>query len=412
MIIDTAKEQILSKGLAEITIVNAQFEAAYYEAKILAHNISRAKTKITDSKTSITRQQINDLMQGVLEANENLLGIYAVFEPNQLDGLDAQLIDDQKSGSNDKGRFAPYWTHDDDGNIQFEAIVEKDLSPDAERDKDGVRKNEWYWCPLESRKICVVEPYIDTVQGKETLMSTVAVPVIKDDRVIGVIGADIALTTLQKLTEQVNHSLYQGQGETAIISHRGILVGYSKGDQNLGQSIKKAWAAEAQDLLKIIQAHQPIIRIHPQTQQIEALTPIYIGHSETPWAMLIRISQEAVTVRAKELDRAMTLLQDKHTKWEIFVGLTATLTALLLIFLASMRMIRPMYWATDKLTSMAKGDLTIQADNKLPQGTDQLVQAVKGVNEELRKIVSAVFHSAFQVTAAASEIGRGSSDLS
>jgi len=61
MIIDTAKEQILSKGLAEITIVNAQFEAAYYEAKILAHNISRAKTKITDSKTSITRQQINDL---------------------------------------------------------------------------------------------------------------------------------------------------------------------------------------------------------------------------------------------------------------------------------------------------------------------------------------------------------------
>ncbi|MEI2644391.1 MAG: methyl-accepting chemotaxis protein [Candidatus Competibacter sp.] len=411
IIIDTVKEQILSKGLAEITTVNAQFEAAYYEAKILAQKITRAKAT-TNSTNSITRQQLNEFMQGVLEVNENFLGIYAVFEPNQLDGLDDQLIDDQKSGSNEKGRFAPYWTHDDNGKIQFEAIVEKDLSPDAERDEDGVRKNEWYWCPLESRNICVVEPYIETVQGKNILMSTVAVPVLKDNRAIGVVGVDIALSTLQKLTEQVNHSLYQGQGETAIISHRGILVGYSKGDQNLGQSIKKAWASEAADFLKVIQARQSIIRIHPQTQQIEAVTPVYVGHSATPWAMLIRISQDAVTVRAKELDRAMMLLQNKNIKWEIFVGLTATLAALLIIFLASMRMIRPMYWATGKLTSMAKGDLTVGTNDKLPEGTDQLIQAVKGVNEELRKIVSAVSASSSQVTATASEIARGSADLS
>ena len=128
--------------------------------------------------------------------------------------------------------------------------------------------------------------------------------------------------------------------------------------------------------------------------------------------MLIRISQDAVTVRTKELDRAMMLLQNKNIKWEIFVGLTATLAALLIIFLASMRMIRPMYWATGKLTSMAKGDLTVGTNDKLPEGTDQLIQAVKGVNEELRKIVSAVSASSSQVTATASEIARGSADLS
>ena len=86
---------------------------------------------------------------------------------------------------------------------------------------------------------------------------------MQDNRAIGVAGVDIALTTLQKMAEQANRSLYEGRGELAIISNRGILIGYSKSDQNIGKSIKAGWAAEADEILTMIQANKPTIRVHP-----------------------------------------------------------------------------------------------------------------------------------------------------
>ena len=140
-------------------------------------------------------------------------------------------------------------------------------------------------------------------------MSTVAIPIMQDNRAIGVTGVDIALTTLQKMAEQANRSLYEGRGELAIISNRGILIGYSKSDQNIGKSIKAGWAAEADEILTMIQANKPTIRVHPETGQIEALQPIHVGHSAKPWAMLIRVPQAAVMVKANELDQSMTALR-------------------------------------------------------------------------------------------------------
>ncbi|MCC9001078.1 MAG: methyl-accepting chemotaxis protein, partial [Candidatus Competibacter sp.] len=412
IIVGSAKEQIINKGLAEITSVNAEFETAYSEAKALAQAISVVKMRQLELPGPATRELINDLIRAALEANERFLGVYVAFEPNLLDGLDNQLVGDTKTGSNDKGRFAPYWTHDDKNDIQFEAIEEKDFAADAERDEDGVRKNEWYWCPLESRQVCVIEPYIDTVQGKEVLMSTVAIPIMQDNRAIGVAGVDIALTTLQKMAEQANRSLYEGRGELAIISNRGILIGYSKSDQNIGKSIKAGWAAEADEILTMIQANKPTIRVHPETGQIEALQPIHVGHSAKPWAMLIRVPQAAVMVKANELDQSMTALRRVDTRWQIVVGITVTVMALILILLVSRRMIRPMYWATDRLKGMAAGDLSVGLNTGSSVGNDPLIQAVGDVNSELRKIIGSVYSTAMQVNSAAAEIAQGSADLS
>ena len=45
IIVGSAKEQIINKGLAEITSVNAEFETAYSEAKALAQAISVVKMR-------------------------------------------------------------------------------------------------------------------------------------------------------------------------------------------------------------------------------------------------------------------------------------------------------------------------------------------------------------------------------
>jgi methyl-accepting chemotaxis protein len=396
LIVGSAKEQIVAKGLAEITSVNAEFETAYSEAKALAQAISVVKAQQSEMAGPATRELINALIRAILEANKRFLGVYVTFEPNLLDGLDNQLVDDTKTGSNDKGRFAPYWTHDDNHDIQFETIPEKDLAADAERDEDGLRKNEWHWCPLESQQVCVIEPYIDTVQGKETLMSTVAVPIMHDNRAIGVAGVDIALSTVQKMAEEANRSLYEGRGEIAIISNSGILAGHSKSDQHIGKSIKAGWGAEASEILTMIQANKPTIRVHPETGQIEALQPIHVGHSIKPWAILIRVPQAAVMVKADELDQSMTALRRADTRWQIMVGITVTVIALILILWVSRRMIRPMYWATDRLKGMATGDLSVGLDTRSSVGNDPLIRAVGDVNSELRKIIGSVYSTAMQ----------------
>src|SRR5918998_922672 len=56
---------------------------------------------------SADRTRVNAIVERFLQRNPGLVGTYVGFEPNGFDGADARFRG--TPGSDDKGRFGPYW---------------------------------------------------------------------------------------------------------------------------------------------------------------------------------------------------------------------------------------------------------------------------------------------------------------
>lgn len=67
-----------------------------------------------EGKLPLTRQQATDLLKAQLALEPQLYGAFAGFEPNGFDGQDASFAGQSALGSDDKGRFVPYFYRDKD----------------------------------------------------------------------------------------------------------------------------------------------------------------------------------------------------------------------------------------------------------------------------------------------------------
>ncbi|MDR0278707.1 MAG: methyl-accepting chemotaxis protein [Paucimonas sp.] len=174
------------------------------------------------------RQAIIDRTATALRRRGEVLGLYVVFEPNALDGQDATFSDPARLAGNASGRFALYWSQARPGQTRQAWLSEDNIllnkaPPGVEPD------NSWYSCPRTTAKACVVEPYTVNVEGRDTLMSSIALPLISSGKVIGVVGADIGLDTLDSLTAALARQLYDGQAQVQLVSARGLAVAGSQG---------------------------------------------------------------------------------------------------------------------------------------------------------------------------------------
>ncbi len=82
------------------------------------------KSAVVDGDKSHIREVLNDILRNVLENNPKYLGTYSAWEPNALDGNDAQFSGKRESGQDDSGRFTPYWNRDPKGNIAVQVLVD------------------------------------------------------------------------------------------------------------------------------------------------------------------------------------------------------------------------------------------------------------------------------------------------
>jgi len=136
------------------------------------------------------RGQINAILKSTLEREPGLNGTYNAWEPNAVDGHDADFAGKQQTDTDATGRFVPYWTRGADGRIAVQPLVEydrRDLHP------NGVMKGGWYIGPKETGHESVLAPLPYIVQGKNVWLATLSVPIVINCKFQGVGGADFTL---------------------------------------------------------------------------------------------------------------------------------------------------------------------------------------------------------------------------
>lgn len=174
------------QNLADITQQNASIIALTFEKPMkMVETLASAMQEYNGLPVEHRREIYSNLMKSILLQNKNILGVWACFEPNALDGQDMQYANTE--GTDATGRFIPYW-YWDNGEPAYSALVDYD--------KEGA--GDYYLLAKNSGRATMLEPYEYEISGEKVLLTSIAIP-IKDagGKVVGIAGCDLALNDLQ-----------------------------------------------------------------------------------------------------------------------------------------------------------------------------------------------------------------------
>lgn len=111
-----------------------------------------------DEKTEIPRELHMQMLKGMDLLESKFLGVGSAWEPDAFDGKDSQHRGEV--GSDPQGRFLPYSSG---GHVA--ALVD-------------IEKSDYYNIPKKTKRLFQSEPYMYSIDGVDTLMSTSSAPVI------------------------------------------------------------------------------------------------------------------------------------------------------------------------------------------------------------------------------------------
>ena len=121
------------------------------------------------------RKDIVKVLEEAIKGNNMLAGIWTCWEPNALDGQDAQY---KGTAHNDAaGRFVPYVGTDGRGGFHSDTLTDYD-SPVA---------GDFYLGAINSGKIHITDPYL----YDNELVCSISVPLTRNGRIAGAVGVDI-----------------------------------------------------------------------------------------------------------------------------------------------------------------------------------------------------------------------------
>ncbi len=156
------------------------------------------------------RAAYDAMLKTFLERNPDVLGTWVGFEPNALDGKDADFAG--KEGHDATGRYVPYWNRSG-GTIKREILVDYD--------KEGA--GDYYLLPKKLDRAMAIEPYIYPVAGKDVLMTSFNAPVKVDGAFVGTGGIDLDLAEINAEMERIKPF---DDGYVALVTAGGLTVSH------------------------------------------------------------------------------------------------------------------------------------------------------------------------------------------
>ncbi|WP_374650012.1 cache domain-containing protein [Dongia sp.] len=131
-----------------------------------------------------------DIVRGIavptLQMSSENIGVAVAFEPNGFDGKDAQYAGVGQE-NDEQGRFVAYYYTARDGDVLTDRLI---MTAEA-----GIES--WYVEPLRSKRPHLLPPYIYPIDGTDTLLATISIPLLSNGKGFGLATLDVSLARLQ-----------------------------------------------------------------------------------------------------------------------------------------------------------------------------------------------------------------------
>ena len=115
--LEGATREVAGVAREQAALVGSEIGQAMTAARALAQALGEAKQQ----RRSLSRDDVNALLRGMLVDNPSFVGTYTLWEPNAFDGRDVDHA--STPGHDATGRFIPYWNRAA-GEIRVEPLVD------------------------------------------------------------------------------------------------------------------------------------------------------------------------------------------------------------------------------------------------------------------------------------------------
>jgi len=165
------------------------------------------------------RNQANTVLYENIAAVPDMKTIYMVWEPNMFDGKDSIYANAEYHDST--GRFVPLFVKHSDG------IIEHDL---VNNYNDNTDVNSYYYFKTK-KNVMVLEPLIKRENAQNLLVLPVIYPLHFGTKLLGVIGADYVINSINQSLSAVERSkssqllIFTPNGKIAASPEKELLIG-------------------------------------------------------------------------------------------------------------------------------------------------------------------------------------------
>jgi methyl-accepting chemotaxis protein len=313
------------------------------------------------------RPLFNLILRTLVEDNPEITAAGSCWEPNALDGLDAEFMNTE--GTDYTGRFIPYW-------VRSGSTIT--LQPQIGYD-DPVDGN-FYQIPKQSGQETIVEPYTYMIGGKEILITTLVMPIKQNGRFMGMANTDIDIRVVQERVEKIKP--YEG-AVAMVYSNGGLISGHfdpSRIGKRMAETEQDVVGPYLADLMKAIQTGQQFTFTNHVLQFNEAMfficVPFVVGNTSTPWGLMLGIPGSVISKPIYNM---------------LLIGAIIAILMILLIsggaFFLSQSISNPLKRMVTVLGDIGEGDLTkrLEALSK-----DEIGDMTRSFNHTLDKIRSLI----------------------
>ena len=328
-----------------------------------------------EGKLPLDRQQATDLLKAQLALEPQLYGAFAGFEPNGFDGQDESFAGQSALGSDDKGRFVPYFYRDKES-IGTDLLLSIEKS---DPDEFGNPANDYYACPKREGRPCLIDPFKVDINGQQVLVSTITTPILVDGQFKGIAALDLAVDSISRQAQSLNSNIYDGKGETLIVSAAGVITGTSGDASLLGSRADKVLGNGWQQYLK------PDVQRQELTDAFRISVPIAVPGMARNWAIIVTLPYKVVLAGADELARQLTDMNRAAMTQQLIgalIVLALALGTMLVIARSITGPIRQMVSLVDDIAD-GDGDLTKRLESR---SRDELGALARGINRFIDKL--------------------------
>lgn len=369
-------------GLKEQLSLSAQVEAGkinlvFNEAMDIATTYSEAFNG-TDPK--ISRQSVIQLLENTITNTPNIIGIYSGWEVNGFDGQSSLYKGTEFAQSN--GEFSPYFNRSPSGEVHVEATYP---FYSTSLTSTGIRESEWYLCPMETKRSCVIDPASYEIQGVSTLMSSFVSPVVRDGKFVGMFGVDYSLDFLQSLATSASQNLISGHSRVIILSPLGIVGADSAEPANIGKMLSGT-------SLKTLIADRTLGETVTAGSNLIAAESFRTIGTDTEWEVIVVAPQNIALASAQAIVDTVVAHFSSNLSGQMVVGLISALLGLVMMWFVSVSIASPISVLVVRVKALTQsgGDLTQQIDIDRKDETGQLANHLNTFISDVRGIVTDV----------------------
>lgn len=339
----------------------------------------------------IDRKVVDQIQKNVTLSNDSFFGIQSCFEPNALDGKDAEYkATGDPMWEHMGGAYGNYWWREG-GQMQVINLTKHNY-PET---------RAWYKGPRDKGHPILTEPYTG-VLGDDVVMATISVPVKDKGQFIGIVGIDFVLSAFQKMVENIKP---METGYAFIVSNKGVVVAHPNSNR-LNKPVSDILSTEhGAAIVNAIERGKPHdeFMISPVDEQsyLYLFQPILVRGTDTPWSIGIAIPQDKIYANA-----------DEFLYLSILLAVVALLIIATIVFFIAKSITAPLVKSVEFAREIASGNLMAQLQINQKDEIGIMAATLSEMGAKLRQVVGDVRTVTDGVASGAGELSATSQTLS